>query len=76
LKIEKISLKDEREGAGITRYGNSSYKAIGFKITAENEEDQKFLDDFFILWEDSNGYIETDTELERNFLNIYTFKGW
>lgn len=62
--------------AGMSGFGSSKYKAIGFKITAENEEDQKFLDDFFILWEDSNGYIETDTELERNFLKIYTFKSW
>lgn len=56
--------------------GSSFYKAIGFKIIAENEDDQKFLDDFFILWENSNGHIETDTELKQDFLKIYTAKTW
>jgi len=77
MKIEKISQKDERMSDGHHHgCGSSFYKSIGFKITAENKEDQEFLNEFFILYEDSNGSIETVTSPNQDFLKFYTYKYW
>ena len=74
LRVEKLIERDEREGAGITRYGKSPYLLVGFKIIIENKEEEKFLEDFHILHEDTNGYMEVD--IKKDNISIYTFKGW
>jgi len=70
MKIEKIGTVEYRESQ------KDSYSAIGVNIIAETEEDQKFLDDFFRLWERTNGYMEVDSKVGRDYLKIYTSKCW
>jgi hypothetical protein len=69
MKIELIQTIDSRKNNGA-----SKFQALGFKLIPENKEDETFLKEFDILFEDVNGYIEHDA-FDVSF-TIETVKGW